>query len=600
MNKVDSSLLKYGLIFSALLFYSSTGFSLVLVDSQDWADVYAGSQYAEENDKNVFFTRTGDATDVLEVLPTGTPITVVQSSDQAFVGNVETVLETRGYEVEELIELDDASTELYPENKDSYIVVERGSPSAAVVSASLSNNMDAWPLIVDQENIDEVESIIEDGDDVVMVGVFSRGTGDVVEEYATEEYVDSNDFSMSQSVGERIMEMNPDENRIYVTDGRVIESDIMTATSPVMLSGTNFPPEELQSFVRDHEGLESAIMIGSRLTNVGEDLKNEIEDNHDRDLSVFVKYGTARGDRDQVQDLNTFPMPVEDVELDIESADYDPGAERLFVTYSNTGSSSLFMLSTLTVEDEDGNDVGSGGDDGPTFIGSEESVTLEYDVDISVADAENGQVRFTTSYGRQSDNLDTYVTPEEEGIFGPPYTVPISIEEINDPSEVEIRDLAYMADVERFRLEVENMGEDEAYVSAVLSNVIVNGIEETVSARNTVSLDPGETENVYLSAELDRIDIEENEEVDVIIRYGENEGILINSQEEVMEFRTEGGLPIVGSFTDSSSSLVALLLLLGVLGGVFYFREDFFEKFSNIKTGSSSNNSSGGGYSFDG
>lgn len=552
-----------------MLFQSS---ATILVNSQDWEDVYSGSSYAQEEGERVFYTKTEDAQGVLDLLPRNKPVTIVQSTENPYVGNLQTVLETRGYTVEETVEISDGPTELYQEETKDIVVIDKGSPASAVIAASLANNKDAWPLVISNENLEDSENILQSAEEVTMVGLFGRETGEMAREYADEEFSNPNRFGLAKDIAEEVLKLNPDSESMYITDGRVIEQDLMESERPVLLSGTNFPPEEVISFVLDNK-ITSGVIVGARLTTVGEDLKDEVE-KEDREISLFVKYGTARGDQSQIQSLNSFPLPRDDVELLIESAQYDPSSKELYVTYTNEGSSSLFMISTMTVEDEDGNDIGSAGDNETSFIGADSSTTKSYSIDLQASEAENASVRFTTSYGSQRDNLDTYVSPEEEGVFGPPYVIPMTVEEINDESQVELGEIKYLQDVSRFKLNIENTGETDAYVSASLLNVIKSGRESTFTTKETIKITEGESKEVYIPAELDRIDLEENDMIQASISFGERKGALVNNLAQETEFKaSSGSIPIIGSFTQSPGRTGVIILAILVIAGLFYFRD---------------------------
>ncbi|MEF8880489.1 MAG: hypothetical protein V5A72_01510, partial [Candidatus Nanohaloarchaea archaeon] len=136
---------------------------------------------------------------------------------------------------------------------------------------------------------------------------------------------------------------------------------------------------------------------------------------------------------------------------------------------------------------------------------------------------------------------------------------------------------------------------------ASVTDVLVSGITEAFSSTSSVSLDPGEKSKIYVPAELDRIDVEENDNIEANINFGEQEGVLVNSINREVEFKTgSSSLPIVGSFTESPMKAGGLILLLLVSGGLFYFRDDLKSRMGDLSSNSKKDNSDSGGYSFDG
>lgn len=558
-------------VITLFLFFVGSATSTIVINSEDWKDVHSGIEYAEENDRDAYFVRSSDAQGLFSILPTGEPIEIIQSEDEAYVSNLDSQLETRNYEVEEVREVNNANLELLNEGNEDFVVVEEGNPDASLPASSLSKNIDGRTIIVNEDNVDDVSNVLQDASgEVILVGSFSREVSDELEGLSTEDILNPNRFELSTQIAERI-EDETDFDSIMLADGRAIETDIVMSENPVILSGTNLLPESVENYVISNDDIDTVTVIGSELTTVGESLRDEVEA-EGRSISVFVKFGQARGDTD-VQSLSFYPLPVGDFDLNIDSVDYDPESEQMYVTFSNFGSANLYKLSSIDIVDDSGSSIDSAGDSEPQFIGPESSATISYDVDLSVSEAEDAEAQFTTSYGGTPQTLDTYITSEEEGVFGPPYSVDVSVEELDDSSEIELRNIRYLSDVNRFSVEIENTGDTDANVEANLIDVIVSGQEMSFST-DEVSISPRDTETLYVSADLDRIDQQENEIVNVELNYGEEQGLHPNSLsvEEDFEVDTQS---LTGQFASSPSAMagVAVVLLIAVLAGVYALRE---------------------------
>ena len=124
-----------------------------------------------------------------------------------------------------------------------------------------------------------------------------------------------------------------------------------------------------------------------------------------------------------------------------------------------------------------------------------------------------------------------------------------------------------MTNVERFKAVLENTGEVPAYATVDLREVMVRGEEDSFTATSG-EIEPGEKEEVYVTPNpaLDRIDIEENDELSVVVNYGEDERTQLNRINRNVEFQTGSSIPIVGQFgagpTSAAAAVVLLILVL--------------------------------------
>jgi hypothetical protein len=568
------------LVFTLLILTFAGSAANYAVNSMEWTDVHAGMQHTyEQGNEEAYFARSSDASGLTTLMPQGDGVNILESTERPFTTNLDSILESKGYSVEDTTEFSDASIELA--EGENFIVVSESYPSAAVAVRPLAKQLDAWVIVVNDENLEETENIIQDADgDVILAGVFRRDLMNRLEEHSTEKIIEPNKFELSVKLTERYLEENPDADRVMITDGTQLENDLMRGDNPIIISGTNLIPEPVDEFLfqdPDH-GLETAVMVGNQMTTVGQSISDQnITENGeetDRQMDVFVKYGQARGDSSQIYALSMFPLPSEDIELEIGEVRYEPEEKNLVVNYRNRGQSKMYALTNMRITNQN-EEVESAGDDSPIFISGDSTQTVEYNVNLTPAEYENAVVEFSTSYGDTPDNLDTYLTAE--GRFSPPVKKEIKVEEIQDKSEVEIRDITYLTDIQRIKIDVENTGNTTAYFSATVEDLTVRGLEEDFST-DTEPVEPGEKESAYIPVELDSVDIEENDEFNVNLRYGESESLKVNSREDTYSFDTSTR-SITGQVANSPATPVALgLTLVFVLVAAFLKRETLLGK----------------------
>jgi hypothetical protein len=219
----------------------------------------------------------------------------------------------------------------------------------------------------------------------------------------------------------------------------------------------------------------------------------------------------------------------------------------------------MYQLTTFRIMDEE-EVVRTGGDEEAIFVGAETSRTVSYNVNMSPSEFEEANVEFSTSYGSSPESLDTYLT--EEGAFSPPLTKNISFKSINDSSNVTLESVTYLKDLGRFKITLTNPDSTSAYGSVRLTDVMIRG-EETSFTSEQVEIPPGESEEVYIVADLDRIDIQENNAVNTVLTYGENSSTLINSDRRRIDLNVQEANNI--SPVMIFGGVIVLLVVIGVV-----------------------------------
>lgn len=541
--------------------------SVYVSNSQDWSDVLMTMQLAEDRDQSPHFTRSRDGGAVLDDLPLNSQINLIQSSDNSYLPNLDTQIETQDSLNLNQTTLIEDSTEIVPDDLGTVVVVSKDQPTSALVGAPLAQALNGWVVVIGDDNLQQVEDILDQTPEVVAVGSFTNAQGDIVDQYSTETIDEDNRFELSVTVAERIDQVQ-DFNTVLISDGNYLERDIVQNDQPVILSGTNFMPETSMSYIVENFNLGSAIVIGPELANVGQEIGQEMDSQGRDQFSVFAKFGHARGGDGggQVDAVPLFSLPTPEMDLRIDSAQISPDENKFLATFRNPSDVDGYLLSSITIVDAEGNAVDTFGDDEPRFIGSESSAVFSYDTDVDEATALSGAAEFTTSYGTSRGNLDTYVQSIEDGVYDPPRVLQISTIDLVDRSDVEVQDAAYDVDQRGFNVTVSNTGSVPAYSRTDIDQLEVDGFNTAVSSE-VFQLDVNETETVFVPADLEEEDIEQNQEVEVRLRYGEARNYLINERSRLIPIE----LPEeVESFVDSNYFLWLLILLILVIAYLVY------------------------------
>jgi hypothetical protein len=540
-----------------------------LVNSEDWKDVYSGSYHAYSQGETPYFVR-GNNLGVFNVMPYGEPVNIIESSSRPMVTNIEQQVRAQDYQVDNTTVVESANLELRPEDNENVIVVPEDYPPASLVAAPYARATDSWVLIVNEQNLGDVQEIVEESEESVMIGDFNREISNAMNGTIDRTISSPSRFNLSVKVAKAYME-EKSTDRFLVASGDYINKDIMEGEDPVLLSGTNYLTEDIREFMFENPGhnVTRAIMIGNEMTDVGQEIRDHnITRNGEttrEKVSVFIQYGQARGNSD-IYAISLFPLPTGDLSLNIPATRYNPETGELLITYSNGGKNRMYQLTSFEII-SDGEVVETGGDNEAVFIGGNTNRTVSYQTNISVSQARNASIEFSTTYGTSPSQLDTYLTEEEE--FSPPLRKNIAVEEIRDDSNITIESLSYLKNAERFKVVLRNNRGESAYGQVRLIDVMVGG-EETSFETARKEVPPKGTETFYITAELDSIDIEQNSDVQTTVSYGESRNALVKTASSTKEpDYTSRLIP-----TDTGTIIGGTAILLIVLALLAYRRSD--------------------------
>ena len=568
-------------VFSALcltLIFVSSASGNVLIDSQDWKDVYTGMYTTYENwDRGEpYFLKDASASNVLSgnILPAGN-ITLIESTDEPFSGGMDSRLTSQpeNYNIQEIIEVESAQRDLIPDGQESFIVVPSSYPSAAVVAAPLARAMDSWVLMVNEDNVDNVSQIIQEAEgETLMVGSFTNDIESDLEGRVDEEILTSNPQNLSIQVAERFREEQEFEE-LMLTPARELSTDLFMTERPVLVTKSGPPiSDEIVEYIGETESIQSLFLANPEYSVVGSSINDRVESNYDRSISVMVHFGQARGDQSSIYAPSLFPLPSSNLDLQVNSVIYNPADEQALVEFYNPGEAQIFEMTESLNVLSDGDSVDTAFDESSVLIGPESTRTVAYDIDLTSDQLEtNLTASMTTTYGTNSENRRETLT--NSGEFRPPYETGLTVQNITDRSNITLSSVKYMTNLDRFKVELENTGSVASYATVNLREITVQGQESSFSSTSG-EIGSGETETVYVTPNpaLDRIDLEENEEISVVLNYGESEESKLKQVSSQVDFQTGSGIPVVGQFgaAPTAGGVLVLVLILAVVAEVRY------------------------------
>jgi len=528
----------------------------VIVNSQDWHDVYSGMLFATlQGVPSNFLVSMKHASILLYSIPTTEKnLYVVTSRQQPYFVGYGPYLEGKGY---------DNATELITRNANldlagslattKFIVIDPAYGYNAISAAPYAAQSGSYVLFADRRNIDDVIDFLTDHGvtSLILFGQLDREVKEGLAQFNPETVNKGDRFSNNLEMVDRYLRINPTKQTI-LTNGEFLEAGIMSGDDPVVFIGKGNVPDIVRQYIEKSE-MEVGILIGNELVGTATVVRRQLG------ISVFVKFAqgarTPKGAIAQVEDLDRFPMPLYDVNLLIKSLVYNRATRSLEVTYQNPTDLAVFFKGTITIED--GGVLKVTGDTDPLFIDKRGYKTIVYTVDTD---------------GQPLNLQGTDLTAQLFTIFGEAprslenalqATLKIEMVEIFDNAEINITGLYYDKSAGAFYVIIENIGDVDAYVQPELIELMINDEPVTVAADGVILIKPGQKVKIPVLIDMTEADFAANPQIKVRAYYGEREIALVKIQEQSFALEFGGGYT---QYIYYGAGVVLLLLILLFLG----------------------------------
>lgn len=527
------------------------GVSSIVSNSEDWRDVYSVLQYANLQDlPSNFLVSQRHSTILVFSLPEGGEIEIISSSRYPFVTGYESILDSRGFDAEELI-FSNVNLELAERLSDikNFIIIDDSYGYNAISVAPYAQVSNSYVLFADRNNIGDIESFLadRDPDSLIIFGHVNREVKDALAGYNPEIInIDGDRFDNNIEIVKKYMEINPTK-QVILTNGEFIETEILSGAEPVLFIGANNVPSQVRDYIQE-AGIEVGVLIGNQYVGTATTIKRQAG------ISVFVKFarsarvpGTAVS---PVEGLDLFYLPSYKLNLEIVSAVYNQLTNQLEITFRNNVDLATYLLGTYKLLWGDG-EVQTVGDLEATFMDGLEYRTMVYDVDPMFGDI-SGDIYVI--FGDSKRSLEYVID----------MTMKVEVSEVTDNSQIEIVSVVYDKVRKEFIIEVKNVGDVDTYVDLQLVDVVVAGERFTFGSEKILHLKKGEKKKVRVKVELEEEDFEDNEVVHIVAYYGEREQNLVKVKRVDFEVAYRGIEYIIYTYA------VPVVIVLFVLLLVFF------------------------------
>ncbi len=521
----------------------------LISNSKDWRDVYSVMVYGGiMKTKPQFLVSEKHGPLILNSIEPGEKLTSYSSEDLPYVIGYESIMENAGFEAED-IRSDNINFYLAEQvDTTKFLIIDDVYGYNAIAVAPYAVYSGTYVLFANARNIGEVVDLLDSkgAEEIIIYGHVDREVREELENYDPEIInMDGDRFANNVEIVKKYRELNP-QRQVVLTNGEFIEAEIMSGLEPVLFIGRENVPDKIKEYIQSTD-IEVGVLIGNELVGTATIVRRQVG------ISTFVKFAqgarTAAGAIAQVEGLDRFPVPGVSMDLEILNVKYNKLTGMVEITFRNNAEIATYFKGTYTLTVGDREFVF--GDEEPFFIEKNGVLTMTYKVDGVDPDGEM-TLKAYVIYGEAKNALE-FVIDE---------TYSVSTIDVSDDAQITITKVVYDKEKGVFLIYFKNIGEVDAYVDAMLIDLMIMGEKTNIGGLELLFLMKGEEGFVVVEAELSDEDIEDNPQVRVRAHYGEREDARVKLLEGDFEISLKSWnlttwLPIV---------LILLLILLFVFG----------------------------------
>ncbi len=498
-----------------MLASANISFAQIIINSQDWRDVYSGMLYGSLIDRPAdFLVSTRHSTLILNTISRTSEVRALSSRRSPFMVGYNSVIQGRGFTSEEVI-YDDFNFELAQELDyiNDFIIIDSSYGYNAISVAPYAVLTDSFVLFADRTNIRRIDDFLSDRgvDSLIIYGHVDREVRNTLEKYDPEIINNEGDrFLNNIEIVRKFREIKP-ARQVILTNGEFIEKEIMSGVEPVIFIGANNVPDSTRDYIHG-TNIDIGVLIGNELVGTATTIRRDVG------ISVFVKFAQGarapQGAISQVEALDMFYLPTYILRIELESVRYNRATGRLEVSIRNTEAQAVYFKGTYSLRDTEGN-AQSVGDLDPIFLDGNEVRTLTYDIDPMSGNITGSAYIL---YGESRNSLEKVLEAEFN----------VEIIDVLDNCDIDIKSLVYDRRRKQFELELENIADVTCYAYTELVDVMIDGQLVNLGSEGPVEISPGRKARNIIKADLFDEDFADNEIIRGRVYYGEREGSLVN------------------------------------------------------------------------
>jgi len=523
----------------------------VVIDSQDWIDVYSGMLYARlTNNPSLFLTSKKYVTILPNVLAPGEKVIVIESENRPYAANLAGTLRRMGYDPETTIFSRGGSAlnlELAKRlNLDKFIIVDPTYGFNAVSVAPYAIATNSYVLFAEDKNIDQVFTYLSSLPKVEKLLIYGSVADSVLNKlsgFSPEIINTGHRYKDNIKILEKYFQVMPSALQAVLTSGEFLEREIMGG-EPVILVGRERVLPSTVDFVKN-SNLKTTVLIGNELTGSAKLLKDQTG------IPVFVKVGQGvplgEAQYQPIKALDMFFLPTLNIQVELGYARYNLVEKKLEIVYRNRGARA-FLSGTIGII-VDGKTVATVGDKEPQKLERNETLGFRYDVDLSEYVGQNRKLTadILTMYGESPEIMDRAIAAQ----------VDIQLGSADDNCELRLGNVVFDERTQRIAVRLENPSKSECYASINIVDIIIDDKPQLVNYPGQAYIPPRTTETFRIKQRMTPVDIEDNPMVHVRILYGERDGLLFKVIDETVPLGRSSGYEAI-----IITGIIAVLLIL--------------------------------------
>ena len=515
-------------IFSSQAFALKDNFDIIVVNSEDWIDVYSGIMYANLVGKPFNFITSREHSTRLPSLIGSKNVYLIESEKLPFVMGYKDTLEGRGFSVEEKISEGGKNLNLELARDldiNNFVIIDDTYGYNAISVCPYAVVSKSYVLFADEENVDDIYNFLKNKRAKILIyGYLDKEVMEKLKEFEPEVIDYGDKFDNNIEMVKKYRRIRP-VDQVTLTSGDFMELGLMRGTEPILFIGRDSVPEQVVDYVRS-SGIKVGVLIGNELIRSAQSLKAKTG------ISIFLKFGQGSGSgagSAAVRDLDLLYLPSYPLNVTVKDVAFNILTSDLEVVYKNEADTFSYFKSSIKVYVDD-ELVQTVGEKEPVLIGAREEIGSTYPVDLSGYDLGASKLKadIFLQYGESKKSMERAL--EEE--------LDINMVEIKDLSDIEIVDLSYDRDKNLLTLEIKNKG-PSCYVKPTLT-LTIDGDKMSIGGKDTYPINEKVTKDISFDAELSDEDLRANENVRVEILYGERENFLVNSISQDIALKVKG------------------------------------------------------------
>lgn len=538
--------------------------SKVLINSNNWADVYSVSLFQALKGEKAFFLNDDSIRDLDSQLSKENSLVLYSSKSHPLVSSLKKKLTNEDWTVDFEVKSDSLFMDLDP-MVDNYYILWDQQASLSLPLLGLAKKTRSWVFVVSQNQTEDLVKHLSkknlNGVKIILVGDLPLSMHEKLDSFITskinedsiQKTVDTlfnlqmnsltSDLALSDTTlsNSALSNSSLSDSALLVT-GSVLESDLFMSKQPILLVSDTFVSKDFISLVKDYS-LHSFSVVENSLFPFAQELKKELDFSGIENVSFFLKFGqSSLVQEGEIVSLNTFPLPKADINLTITSVDYNPSLNQLSVYIKNEGKSNAYLFASIDIFAlKNETYLTSVGSTSAQEIGPLEKTVLVFNTTIDVDTFSDLKSKIFLAYGESKKQLDKHLISKETGLSPIYFDVRITSSEMNK-IDLDVSEVLYRSDKNAFEIVIKNPEEINLEGVLRVQNVLVDGISKDFSQSVLI---PSKRSVHLVPADLSSKDQEMNKNISLEVQYKKSGEKYIRFLHIVDEFSAFTVIPLV-------------------------------------------------------